>query len=122
MPSIAVLMSATVPRTVIVAVPSAPAWKARPAVPARVSVPLVTVRVTSIRLAPASTSAIETRLAVPAENTSAVSSLVACAAGTVLTGASLTAVTSMVIVLGVGSRSTPGAVPPLSRTWKVKLA
>ncbi len=38
-------------------------------------------------------------------------------------GASLTAATSMVMVFGVGSRSTPPlAVPPSSCTWKVKLA
>ena len=38
-------------------------------------------------------------------------------------GASLTAVTFTVIVLGVGSRSTPPlAVPPSSCTWKVKAA
>src|SRR2546428_13840746 len=38
-------------------------------------------------------------------------------------GASLTDVTSMVIVLGLWSRSTPLlAVPPSSCTWKVKLA
>ena len=38
-------------------------------------------------------------------------------------GASLTAVTLMVIVLGDWSRSTPPlAVPPSSCTWKVKLA
>ena len=38
-------------------------------------------------------------------------------------GASLTAVTLTVIVLAVGSRSTPPlAVPPSSCTWKVKLA
>ena len=38
-------------------------------------------------------------------------------------GASLTDVTLTVIVLGVGSRSTPPlAVPPSSCTWKVKLA
>ena len=40
-----------------------------------------------------------------------------------ISGASLTAVTSMVIVFGVGSRSTPPlAMPPLSRTWKLKPA
>jgi hypothetical protein len=122
MPFIAALMSATVPRTVIVAVPSAPAWKARPAVPASVSVPLVTARVTSTRLAPESRSAIETWLPLPALKTSAASSFRVCATGTVFTGASFTAVTSIVIVFGVGSRSTPGAVPPLSCTWKVKLA
>ena len=39
------------------------------------------------------------------------------------TGASFTAVTLTVIVFGLGSRSTPPlAVPPLSCTWKVKLA
>src|SRR5436190_1366066 len=39
------------------------------------------------------------------------------------TGASFTLVTLIVIVLGDGSRSTPPlAVPPLSWTWKVKLA
>jgi hypothetical protein len=39
------------------------------------------------------------------------------------TGASLTGLTSMVIVRATASRSRPPlAVPPLSRTWKVKLA
>ena len=43
--------------------------------------------------------------------------------GASLTGASLTGVTLTVMVLALGSRSTPPlAVPPLSRTWKVKLA
>ena len=38
-------------------------------------------------------------------------------------GASFTAVTSTVIVFAVGSRSAPlFAVPPVSCTWKVKLA
>jgi hypothetical protein len=38
-------------------------------------------------------------------------------------GASLTGVTSMVMVFGVGSRSAPPfAVPPSSWTWKLKLA
>ena len=41
----------------------------------------------------------------------------------VTTGTSLTGVTSMVIVFGLWSRSTPPlAVPPLSRTWNVKVA
>jgi hypothetical protein len=41
----------------------------------------------------------------------------------VRTGASFTAVTSTVIVFGVGSRlAPPPAVPPLSCTWNVKLA
>ena len=70
-------MLATVPRSVIVAsaVPS-PETKLSPAVPASVSVPLVTVRVTSSGLLPASASDMEIALPLPEENTLTKSSLV----------------------------------------------
>jgi hypothetical protein len=51
------------------------------------------------------------------------SSLFAPDVSPVMVGASLTAVTSTVMMFGVGSRLTPPfAVPPLSSTWNVKLA
>ena len=78
--------------------------------PASVIVPLVAVNVTCTLLAPASTSAIEIRLPLPEENTSAVSSLVLCAAGTVLTGASLTALT---VMAAVSVALEKAVVPPL---------
>ncbi len=70
-------MLATVPRSVIVAsaVPS-PETKLSPTVPASVSVPLVTVRVTSSGLLPASASDMEIALPLPEENTLTKSSLV----------------------------------------------
>jgi hypothetical protein len=79
-------MLAAVPRTVIVlsAVPS-PAMNVRPDVPASVSVPLVTLIVISLTAAPALASLIEMALPFAVENTRFVSSLVACAAGTLLT-------------------------------------
>ena len=80
------------------AVPS-PAVKVSPPVPDKVMPPLVTARVTCT--VAASTSATLMRLPLAAENTRAVSSLVVCAAGTVFTGASFTAVTVTVAVCDV---------------------
>ena len=60
--------------------------------------PLVTVSWTCTLAPPASTSLIETRLLLPAEKTSAVSSLVDCAAGTLFTGASSIALTVIATV------------------------
>ncbi len=118
----AVLMLAIVAVKVMVASPvPVPTLKARPSVLARVSVPLVAVRVTWSETASRSLTAMALPPAV--EKTSGVFSLVACGPGTVLAGSSFTAVTSIVIVFGVGSRFTPPlAVPPVSWTWKVKLA
>ena len=53
----------------------------------------MTLRVTSAWPPPISTSLMEIALPLPDEKTSKSSSLMVCAAGTVLTGASLTAVT-----------------------------
>src|SRR5687767_5609804 len=89
----------------------------RPAVVLSVMVPFVAVKVILTGFAPASESATEIWLPLPLEKTNATSSSVLCAPGTVLTGASLTPVTLIVIVFGVGSRSVPA---PASCTWKVK--
>ncbi len=88
-PASAVLMAAAVPENVMVAsvVPS-PEVKVRPAMPESENVPLVTATVT-VRV-PVSTSATVMRLELAAEKTRAVSSVVVCAPGTVLVGASLT--------------------------------
>src|SRR4029450_762418 len=52
-----------------------------------------------------------------------VSSATVCPPGTVLTGASFTAVMAIVMGSGVWSRFTPPrAVPPVSRTWNRKAA
>src|SRR5262249_2147625 len=101
-PFSAPLILASVPVNVIVesAVPS-PVLKERPPIPFRVIVPFAAVSVTCSEPGPASTSAIEMWLPLPLDNTSDVSWLVLWAAGTVLTGASLTAVTFTVMVLGV---------------------
>ncbi len=82
-------MAAAVPENVMVAsaVPS-PVVKVRPAMPESENVPLVTATVT-VRV-PVSTSATVIRLPFATENTRAVSSVVVCAPGTVLAGASLT--------------------------------
>jgi hypothetical protein len=75
-PFSAALIAATVPVNVIVpsAVPS-PALNVSPPMPARVMTPLVAVSTTCTGFVPAS-SVIEIALPLPAENTSAVSSLV----------------------------------------------
>src|SRR4051794_40885407 len=91
-------MLAIVPVNVMVAVPLAPAVKVRPVVLDRVAVPLVLANCTWAVLAPASTSLIEMALALPVESTLAVFTCVDWVAGTVLTGASLTAVMVMLRV------------------------
>ena len=117
-------MSTRVPENVMLAslVPL-PAEKVSPAVPLRVSVPSATVSISCTGLLAASMSATDIRLPLAVEKISGVFVLPLCAPGTPLTGASFTAVTFTVIVLGVVSRSTPpSAVPPVSCTWNVKLA
>ena len=95
------------------AVPAAPG--------ARVPCPTGTVSTVWTSAVPASTSAM--LMAFGPVNTSGVLPGVLWAPGTVLTGGSLTMVTSTVIVRAVWSRSRPPlAVPPLSWTWNVKLA
>ena len=79
--------------------------------PLTVSVPLVTASVTVMLEPPASTSLMDRPVIALA-----VSSAVVCATGTVLMGASLTAVTFIVMLLGVASKSVP------SFTENVKLA
>ena len=78
-----------------------------------VSVPLVTVSVTSIGRAGVDVG--DRDGLPPAENTSAVSSLVDCAAGTAFTGASFTAVTLMLTV-SVSLSAPPAPVLP-GRRW-----
>ena len=68
-----------------------------------------------------STSAMEIRLPLAAEKTSAVSSLVVCAPGTVFTGASLTALTVMVTV-SVSVSAPPVPVLPWSLVVIVSVA
>ena len=92
-------MFAIVPVKTMVASPvPSPVVKVRPAMPESVSVPLLEVSVTLTAPETASTSPMLIALPLPAENTSVVSSLVLCAMGTVLTGASLTALTVMLTV------------------------
>ena len=100
-PSKAALTSALAPVKVTVTVPSAPASIVRLVVDASVNVPCETVNLTVRSVA--STSATEIELEFAALKTKAVSSFTLCAPGTVLTGASLTAVTSIVINFGVTS-------------------
>ena len=110
-------MSASVPDRVIEVVPE-PVTVTPPPELACSTPPVSTDRVTVTVPPLASTSATEMPVSV-----FGVSSLVWYEAGAVLTGASFTGVTLKVIVLGVGSVSTPPlAVPPLSRTWKVNEA
>src|SRR2546428_45419 len=121
-PSSAVLMLAIVPVKVIVAsaVPS-PEENVSPLVPGSVITPLVPVSVTCAELDPASTSLIEIRLPLPDEKTRAVSSFVLCAAGTLLTGASLTALTVMATE-SVSLSAPPEPVLPWSLGTSCKLA
>src|SRR5882724_5567837 len=92
----AVLMLARLPVTVTVPVPLP--LTVRPAVPASVSTPLVAASVTWTFELPASTSAMAMALPPALENVSVPSSFMAWAAGTVFTGASLTALTVMATV------------------------
>ena len=103
------------------AVPLAPPTNVRPASPDRLKVPLVTVSWVCTVAAPASTSLIEMRFPLPAEKTSAVSSLVVCAAGTLFTGASLTALTVMLTV-SVSVSVPPAPVLPRSLVTMVRVA
>ncbi len=115
------MIAAAVPVKVIdaSAVPS-PVANDKPVVPDRVRLPCATPSVT-VSVA-ASTSLTVIALAVAVPNVMLTSSVPDCAPGTTLTGASLTAVTLKVMVLGLWSVSTPPlAVPPLSCTWKVKV-
>ena len=73
--------------------------------------PFVPVSVTCIAPAPASTSLIAIRLPVPAEKTRLVSSATVCAAGTVFTGASSTAVT-VIATVSVSESGPPAPVLP----------
>ncbi len=91
----------------------------RPAVPASVSTPLVTLSVTSTLLAPASTSPMLIWLPLPLLNTRLASWSTLCAAGIELTGASFTAVTSRVSV--VLSVLPPSLIPTVSVTSEVAL-
>ncbi len=87
-----------------------PAEKLKPEIPASVKVPLVAVRVTSSTLL--STSVTEIAFPLATEKTSAVSSLVFCATGTVLTGASLTALTVMELEAEAELKAVVPPVPP----------
>ena len=94
MPSSAALIAASVPlKLMLVSLLPVPTLKLSPATLASVTVPLAAVTVSCTRLAPASTSATVMALPVPEENSNAVSSAVACAAGTDSSGASLIALT-----------------------------
>src|SRR5882724_6423846 len=115
----AVLMLARLPVTVTVPVPVPET--VRPAVPARVSTPLVAASVTWTLLLPASTSAIEMALPAALENVSVPSSFMVWATGTVLTGASLTAFTVMATV-SVSPSAPPEPVLPRSLVVTVRLA
>jgi hypothetical protein len=107
----------------MLAEPLAPVTKVNPVVPDKVNLPWLTLSVICSTPPLASTSNATMRLPLAAEKTSDVLTVVACAPGTMLTGASLTDVTFIVIVRGVGSVSTPPlVVPPSSCTWKLKLA
>ena len=122
-PSSAASILATVPVKVMLASPDpVPIKNANPDAPFKVSTPFAAVSVSCTALAPASMSATETGFPFSAEKTSGLLLAMFWAGGRLEVGASLTAVTLTVIVLGVASRLTPPlAVPPLSRTWKVKL-
>ena len=91
-----------------------------PEPPATARVPWATLRVTRMAL-PSSlaSSATEIRLPLAALNTRAVSSLVPCAPGTVLTGASLTALT-VITALSVPPPSPPSLAAVAAWTSKPK--
>src|SRR4029079_19146106 len=98
-------MSAIVPLKVMLAsaVPS-PAEKVRPVVELNVTVPSGAVRVSCTGAAAASMSDMAIGLPPAVENTIGLSVVPVCAGGTVMVGASLAAVTSIVIVRGIVSR------------------
>ena len=76
-----------------------------PVVPPKVKVPLLTLRLICSTFPPLSASLTLMALPWPLEKTSGVASGDVCAAGTVLTGASLTWLTVMLTVLVVGFRA-----------------
>src|SRR5262252_9545368 len=115
----AVLMLARLPVTVTVPVPLP--LTVRPVVPARVSTPLVAVSVTCTLELPASTSAMLIALPLATLNVSVPSSFMVCAAGTVLTGASLTALTVMATE-STSVSGPPEPVLPWSLVVTVRLA
>src|SRR5437660_8490278 len=103
-----------------------PAVKLRPAVPLRVSVPLVAVRVSCIGALPASGSAIEIVLPLALEKTNWLFSTTDCAPGTVLTGGWLTTeaakqgagTPATLRVYGTGVPATEPPVTSLTTTTK----
>ena len=98
-PASAALTFASVPVKVIVAsADPSPAVKERPVSCESVSVPLVALSVIWSEPKAASTSLMLMRFPFPLENVRFVSSLTLCAAGTLFTGASLTALTVMLTV------------------------
>src|SRR5882672_10581155 len=115
----AVLMLARLPVTVTVPVPLP--LTVSPDVPASVSTPLVAASVTWTFELPASTSAMEMALPAAAENVSVPSSFMLWATGTVLTGASLTALTVMATV-STSVLAPPEPVLPKSLVVTVRLA
>src|SRR5882724_6004307 len=115
----AVLMLARLPVTVTVPVPLP--LTVRPDVPARVSTPLVAASVTWTFELPASTSAMEMALPAAVLKVSVPSSFMACATGTVFTGASLMALTVMATV-SVSPSAPPEPVLPRSLVVTVRLA
>ena len=121
MPSSAALMLAAVPVNVIVlsALPS-PTVKLRPSVCARVKVPSLTPSVTCRSAPPTSRSLTEIRLPFRMEKTSEPSSSTFCATGTVLSGASFTALTVMPTV-SVSASAPPEPVFPWSSVARVRV-
>ena len=121
-------MSASVPVNVSVAEPLAvPFMNVRPATRDRRSRPWSADSVTSNRPPPASTSWIRMALPCAASNTSGEPPAVCCEPGTMLTGASLTAAMSSVM-LALAVWPPPEPVLPLSLTltlsvtWPAMLA
>ncbi|GAB7529224.1 hypothetical protein PS3A_16330 [Pseudomonas sp. 3A(2025)] len=99
-----------------------PIKKLTPLAPDSDTVPFVVMRVTVMRLLPASTSLIEMALPLASLNARTISCVVVWVVGTVLTGASFTAVTLMVTVL-VSVCAPPPVLPSsLMLTVRVTLA
>ena len=114
-PSSAALTLASVPVNSIAALVLVPLRKLRPPVPDKVSVPALTDSVMRIAPAPMSTSPTLIALPLAAKNTSSTLRPVMLAAGRLLRGASLTALTSKPIVYAA---ETP---PALSTTLNCRL-
>ena len=115
-------MLAIVPvKTMVVLFVPVPVVKVNPVVWAKLMVPFVTVRVTFSGLDPASTSLMLMALPLLEENMIEVSSLMVCALGTELIGASLTALTVIATVL-VSLRAPPDPVLPWSLVVMVRVS